>query len=403
MQIISSHLRNQDSRNLTTMMDTSPVRQAKHAIRPQLLPHHKAKHSQTTIDSYLKPITKVRQGQNDIRIYFPSVAKTKVVPNSESTNSSSLVKTRATSGLSHEHNGATQSQTSGPSASAKVPVENIASIPDGPRPSKTAPGVAIRLRNYTHANSAVLPSFDPLFDNADFPHSTLPMAPRATDIVRHSLLPKPLNIKIPLPPATEPGLSPSQITSSPSSAGDADTASLDGERREAPSFKQTYVGVHSRHNTIECPISPLMALRDSSLRALNQRGERPGAMKSRTMPLLSEPDYADSVIYFLPQVSPTEQSEVEERKPLRETRYPKSVKKAKAEKTTRGVKDPGLGQMEKTGNEARQNAMTISPGKMTYIPHRRLGFIADAHRPSTVLWLPCFSEECSYKEGSKKR
>ena len=366
-------------------MDTSALQQAKHAIQPQRLPHHKKAQSQTTIDLYLKPITKVRQGQSDIRIYFPPVAKAKVVPNSEFTNSSFLVKTRATSGLSHEHNGATQCQTSGPSASAKAPVENIASIRDGPRPSKLAPGVGVRPRNHTHANSAVLPMFDPFFDNADFAHSTSPMAPRVTDAVRHSLLPKPLNIKIPQSPATERGISPSQITSSPSSAGDADTASLDGERREAPSFKQTYVGVHSRHNTAEGPISPLMALRDSSLRPLNQRGERPGAMRSRTMPLLSEPDYADSVIYFLPQVSPTEESEVEERKPLRETRYPKSGKKAKAERNTMGVEDPGHGQMERRGDAAKQNAMTISPGKLTYIPNRRLRFIADAHRPSTVL------------------
>lgn len=346
-------------------MDTSPLRQAKHTIQPQRLPYHKKAQSQTTIDSYLKPVTKVRQGQNDIRSYFPPVAKTKELQNSEFTNSSSLVKTRATSRLSHAHNDATQSQVSVPRPSAKVPVEDIRSIPDGTR-GRTAPGVAIKPRSHTHANSAVLPNFDSLFDNADFPHSTSPTAPRVTNIVRHSLLPKPLNIKIPLPPAEENGISPSQITSSPSSAGDADTdtASLDDEIREAPSFKQTYVSVHSRHNTNDDgPISPLMALRDSSLRPLNQRAERPGAPRSKTVPLLSEQGCADSVIYFLPTISPTEESEAEERRSVGKSRYPSSVKKVKAERQAVGSEEDRLGQMEKRGDAERQNAMAVSPGK----------------------------------------
>ena len=344
-------------------MDASPLRQAKHTIQPQRLPYHKKAQSQTTIDFYLKPVTKVRQGQNDIRNYFPPVAKTKELQNSEFTNSSSLLKTRATSRLSHEHNDATQSQASVSRPSAKVPVENIRSIPDGTR-GKTAPGVAIKPRNHTHANSAVLPNFVSLFDNADFSHSTSPLAPRATNIVRHSLLPKPLNIKIPLPPAEENGISPSQITSSPSSAGDADTASLDDEVREAPSFKQTYVSVHSRHNTNDDgPISPLMALRDSSLRPLNQRAERPGALRSKTVPLLSEQGYADSVIYFLPKISPTEESEAEERRSVGKSRYPSSVKKVKAERQAVGSEEDRLGQMEKRGDAERHNAMAISPGK----------------------------------------
>lgn len=344
-------------------MDTSPLRQAKHTIQPQRLPYHKKAQSQTTIDFYLKPVTKVRQGQNDIRNYFPPVAKTKELQNSEFTNSSSLVKTRATSRLSHEHNDATQSQASVSRPSAKVPVENIRSIPDGTR-GKTAPGVAIKPRNHTHANSAVLPDFVSLFDNADFSHSTSPMAPRATNIVRHSLLPKPLNIKIPLRPAEENGVSPSQITSSPSSVGDADTASLDDEIREAPSFKQTYVSVHSRHDTNDDgPISPLMALRDSGLRPLNQRAERPGALRSKTVPLLSEQGYADSVIYFLPKISPTEESEAEERRSVGKSRYPSSVKKVKAERQAVGSEEDRLGQMEKRGVAERQNAMAVSPGK----------------------------------------
>lgn len=344
-------------------MDTSPLPQAKHTVQPQRLPYHKKAQSQTTIDFYLKPVTKVRQGQNDIRSYFPPVAKTKELQNSESTNSSSLVKTRATSRQSHKHNDATQSQASVSRPSAKVPVENIRSIPDGTR-GKSAPGVAIKPRNHTHANSAVLPNFVSLFDNPDFSHSTSPMAPRATNIMRHSLLPKPLNIKIPLPPAEETGISPSQITSSPSSAGDADTASLDDEIREAPSFKQTYVSVHSRHNTNDNgPISPLMALRDSSLRPLNQRAERPGAPRSKTVPLLSEQGCADSVIYFLPKISPTEESETEERRSVGKSRYPSSVKKVKAERQAVGSEEDRLGQMEKRGDAERQNAMAVSPGK----------------------------------------
>lgn len=186
-------------------MDTPPLRQAKHTIQPQRLPYHKKAQSQTTIDFYLKPVRKVIQGQNDIRNYFPPVAKTKELQNSEFTNSNSLVKTRATSRLSHEHNDATQSQASVSRPSAKGPVEIKRSIPDGTR-GKTAPGVAIKPRNHTHANSAVLPDFVSLFDNADFSHSTSPMVPRATNIVRHSPLPKPLNIKIPLPPAEENGI-----------------------------------------------------------------------------------------------------------------------------------------------------------------------------------------------------
>lgn len=106
-----------------------------------------------------------------------------------------------------------------------------------------------------------------------------------------------------------------------------------------------------------------MALRDSSLRPLNQRAERPGALRSKTVPLWSEQGYADSVIYFLPKISPTEESEAEERRSVGKSRYPRSVKKVKAERQAVGSEEDKLGQMEKRGDAERQNAMAISPGK----------------------------------------
>ena len=90
------------------------------------------------------------------------------------------------------------------------------------------------------------------------------------------------------------------------------------------------------------------------------------------MPLFSEKRYADSVIYFLPKISPTEESEVEERESLRESRYLKSLKKARAERQAVGFEVGGLGQAGKRRDKERQSAMSISPGRMTYDSRLRL-------------------------------
>ena len=86
-----------------------------------------------------------------------------------------------------------------------------------------------------------------------------------------------------------------------------------------------------------------------------------------------------ALFYFLATISPTEESKAGERKPLRESRYRKPVKKAKAESQV------GLAQIKKKGDAARQNAMIISPGRMSYTPYPRLRSVADAYRSSPIL------------------
>ncbi len=289
-------------------MDTLPLQQTRNRSHPHQPSYHKSAQSQATIESYLRPTVTIKQVQNDIRNYFPPVTKVKVIQNSESSKLSSPAKLPAISRVSHNENGGV-TQAPAPSRDAKMPTENKESFPDSRQYSKKAP------RNHIHSNSAVLPKFDPYFENPRYPHTTSPMAPRVTDVIRHSLIPKPLNIKLPPPPA-ETISSPSYATSSPSSIGDPDTASFDEQRHGAPSFKQTYSRVHSRHNTTDSPISPLTALHDPSAESLRQRVHRPATLRAKTMPQLSEPDFTDSVIYFLPNISPTSESSDDDREPL---------------------------------------------------------------------------------------
>ena len=345
--------------------------------QPRRLPFHKKEPSQTTIDAYLKPVAKTGQGQSDIRRYFHPVARSKVGPDGEVTKSSPLEKMGATSGRDHDGHDTIRGQTSGPSQSAKVAAgESMTLNPDIPRrPHRKAPAVPVRPSlSHKHANSAVLPRFDPFFDvPKDFPHSTSPMAPRVTDVVRRSLVPRPLNVRLPPPPAppveTSPSLS--ETTSSPSTVAYSDTASLDEEQehRDAPSFKQTYSRVHPRQNTNDGPISPLMALRDSSAGPLRKRVERPGALRSKTVPKMGEPGWRDSVIYFLPKISPTEDGSGDEGTELEQGGYPRLGKKAEAERVDVRVRDVSLAEGEMKREEMKQKDRTISPGMRPHVPH----------------------------------
>ena len=355
-------------------MDTSPSQQNK---QPQQPPCHKKEQSQTTIDVYLKPIMKVRLGQNDIRNYFPTVAKTKVKPNGGFTKSNSLEKVRATAGPNHDHNGEIKYKMSGAKPNVKKPVENPRPIPARPEPNKKAPAIPVRPPNHKHANSAVLPKFDTFFDTKDFPHSTSPLAPRVTDVVRHSLVPRPLNIRMPpLPPPAEGSPSPSETTSSPSTVEDSDTVPLDEaeEHLQVPSFKQTYSHVHSHQDTTDDgPVSPLMALRDPYAGPWRNGMDRPAALRSKTMPQMSQPGCRDSVIYFLPKISPTSDESGDERTSLETTGYLREVKKGKEERADLWFEGASPAQREKKREEEKKKKekekdQTISPGMRPYIP-----------------------------------
>ena len=341
--------------------------------RPHRPPFHKREHSQTTIDKYLKPIAETRQEQNDIRRYFHPVAKTKVSSNGQTTKSSPPAMMGAPSGTNHDGHDATGSPTPGSSQSVKIIAGvSMTLVPDiPPRPHRQAPAVPVRPSiSHKHANSAVLPRFDPFFDvSRDFPHSRSPMAPRVTDVVRRSLVPRPLNIRLPpppLPPApiplpaeTSPTLS--EATSSPSTVADSDTASLD-EQREAPSFKHTYSRVHSRQSTSESPISPLVALRESSAGPWRKRVERPVALRSKTVPQMGEPGYRDSVIYFLPKISPTEDGSGDEGTVLEAGGYPRLREKGTSERVDVGAEDTCSARDEKEREVTKKKDMTVSPG-----------------------------------------
>ena len=196
------------------------------------------------------------------------------------------------------------------------------------------------------------------------------MAPRVPNVVRHSLVPKPLKIRIP-PPTAEASRSPSQNTSSPSSVEDLDTASLDEERREAPSFMQTYSRVHSRHHTNDSPVSPLIALRDPSVNSLRHHRDRPATSRSNTAPKRLEPYPTDSVIYFLPKISPTSDSWADEREPLIKTTYPKPMSKApirdksKAKSRAMKLEDVSPAQIAKKKDALKEKDVTVSPGMQT--------------------------------------
>ena len=353
-------------------MDALALRQAKTQHSPSQRPSlHKAGQSQAAIDLYSRPVAKAKHDLNDIRKYFPPVVKTEVASNGKVSKSGSPAKRSATPNSHHGNNGAAKCQTPGPSPGFKSPADKMTSFPGSRSSGERAPGILLRARKHNHANSAVLPSFDSLFDNEDFPQSLPPMAPRDTDIVRYSLVPKPLNIKMPSP-AAETSRSPSQTTSSPSSAGDADTVSLDEQSREAPSFKQTYLSVHSRKSTDECPASPLTALRDPNPKSSHQRQHRPGTLRAKTAPKLSEPYSTDSVIYFLPKISPASDSSVDEQEPLMSTNYRKPVHKAsmrdvfKAKRQVVSFENVSSAQIDRRKDAVENRAVTVSPGKQLH-------------------------------------
>lgn len=339
-------------------MDRTPTRRSKKASKPQQPSFDKTGQSQTTIDLYLKPVAKVKKGQNDIRNYFSPVTKKHAIPDSLPSSPE----------RTYNDNSAANCQTPGPSPSLKPPAQGSMCIPESQQSDKKVPSIFSGVRNHKHVNSAVLPRFDPFFDNEDFPHSTSPMAPRTTDVVRYSLVPKPLNIKMPPPPA-ETSRSPSQTTSSPSSVGDFDTLSLDGEEiREAPSFKQTYRTVHSRQNTNDSPISPLTALRDPSPQSWRQGVGRPATLRSKTMPQLSEPNSNESVIYFLPKISPTSDSSADEREPLINSSHRMPLDKSsiraawKGKKQAMKLEDAGPVYAERRVDALKERTVTVSPG-----------------------------------------
>lgn len=349
--------------------------------RPQRLAFHKKEQSQTTIDAHLEPVAKTGQGQNDIRRYFHPVAKTMVSPGIEFAESNPLAKMSATSGRSHDGHATTGNQMPGASQSVNVAAgESMAFVPDiPPRPQRKVPAVPVRPSiSHKHANSAVLPRFDPLFDTNDFLHSASPMAPRVTDVVRRSLVPRPLNIRLPPPPPlpavpipVEMSPSLSETTSSPSTVAGSDTASFDEERehRDAPNFKHTYSRVHSRQNTNEGPISPLVALRESSAGPWRKRVERPGALRSKTVPQMGDPGWRDSVIYFLPKISPTEDGSGDEGTALEEGGYPRLKQKGQPESVDVGVENTCLARDEKEREVTKQKDMAISPGMGHCIPY----------------------------------
>lgn len=352
-------------------MDTLPLRQTKTRIsQSQRPPISKAGQSQTTMDSYLRPVAKVKQAQNDIRDYFSPVTKPKVTSNVEFGKARSPANLVVTPKPSHEDNGAVKCQTSGPDPNRESPADGMTSVPKSQRSEKRVPGTFSRAPNHNHVKSAVLPRFDQFFDSEEFPHSTSPMAPRVTEVVRHSLVPKPLNIKMP-PPTVEANRSPSQTTSSPSSLGDTDTASLDGERREAPSFKQTYLSVHSRQNTNDSLVSPLTALHDPGPKPLRPLMDRPATLRSNTAPKLGGLYSTDSIIYFLPESSPTWDSSADEREPLMRTRYPKRMGRfptrdvSKAKKPHVDLGNSKSIKVDRRKEALKDGAVAISPGGRT--------------------------------------
>lgn len=123
------------------------------------------------------------------------------------------------------------------------------------------------------------------------------------------------------------------------------------------------MGVHSRHHsTNESPGSPLVALREQSRGPLGEI-RRPAALRAKTVPQMEGRRYDDSVIYFLPKISPTEESEVEDvavgGRGTRGVRYEERVR---GRGGGRFEKVGGL-LMEKKKREAvGQKDMGVSPG-----------------------------------------
>ena len=334
--------------------------------KPLQAPVNKSGRSQPTIDLYLKPIARKTRGVNDIRNYFPPAVKPKGSSNDQSGNSGAVAKIPGNPKPKHAEivTANLYSTASGPNF--KSPVKSEACVIENHAQEEKPPARSIRISNHNHATSAVLPGFDPFFNREGFLHSAPPMAPRVTDFVRHSLVPKPLNFKT-APPIAETSTPSCQATSSQSGARDPHTASFEEKRREASSFKQTYLSVHSHQNANESLIGPLTAFRDPMPKPLRHYVERPIALRSNTTSKLGEAPYSDNIIYFLPETSPKSDQSVDEREPSRKSSYPKRMDKApikEASKTKKPTLDLGNSRPNKANGKGVtiDGAVAISPG-----------------------------------------
>lgn len=146
------------------------------------------------------------------------------------------------------------------------------------------------------------------------------------------------------------------------------------------------MGVHDsrHHRTSESPASPLVALRDrsrgtlsgsSSSSSSSRRVERPAALRAKTMPQMEERRYGgndNSVIYFLPKISPTEESEVEdiEGRGARRGMFEEGVMRGR-EGARRGGKFDKVGELqtERRRDAVGQKDMGVSPGMENRIFH----------------------------------
>ncbi|KAM0804555.1 hypothetical protein BDR22DRAFT_960160 [Usnea florida] len=342
--------------------------------KPLQPPVDKSTRSQPTIDLYLRPIAKNRRGVNDIRNYFPPAVKPKGSSNGQSSNFSSPAKIQENPKPKHAEIVTTNLYSTASGPNFKSPVKSKTDVNEGDGQGERPPARSTRVSNHNHATSAVLPGFDPFFNREGFLHSAPPMAPRVTDFVRQSLVPKPLNIKTP-PPIAKTNRSTGHDISSTSSARNPDAASLKEERREAPMIKQTYLSVHSRQNNNESLIGPLTAFPDSTPNPLRHNMERPIALRSNTTSKLGEAPYSDNIIYFLPETSPKSDQSVDEREPSRKSSYPKRMDKApikEASKTKKPTLDLGVSHPNKANGRkavAIDGAVAISPGLQRYYDH----------------------------------
>ena len=348
-------------------MNTLPLRQSKPTSQPQQPPVPKAGQCQPTIDSYLRPIAKVRQGQTDIRKYFPPVAKTETISSGEFNNSRFPPVTTATPNPGQGDDRAAKSRTLDPSWSPKSPADGTTSINESRQPGKGAPGVFVKARNTNNVKPAV-----PRRSDHEIPRSTSPMAPRITDVVvRHSLVPNPLNIKM-YPPAVETSRPPSPTTSSPSSVDERDITSLNEERLEVPSFKQTYLSVHPRQHTNASPASPLTAMSDPSPKPLHQFLHRPTTLRSNTAPKFLELSSTDSFKHILPKISPASESSVDEQEPPMRSSYRKPMKKPPTRNIFSAKRQPGKQenispvQKNRTTDGPKDRDASVSPGMRTH-------------------------------------
>ncbi len=87
------------------------------------------------------------------------------------------------------------------------------------------------------------------------------------------------------------------------------------------------------------------------------------------MPKLSEPYSTDSVIYFLPKISPTSDSSADEREPLMRASYPKRMDRAsisdisEAQKADVDLGNPNSRKVDRKKEALKDRTVGISPGR----------------------------------------